>query len=97
MRLVSNSHKVIFWDRPDLKNMPSKDFKRYIETLRQEGPLDSISLSIEIIQEASFLTDGTALSVFYLGHRISEGLNFFYYSKKNLKGNLPKFKKNNKS
>jgi len=40
---------------------------------------------IEIVQEAFFLTGGTALSVFYLGHRISEDLDFFTTQKKNLK------------
>jgi len=41
-------------------------------------------LENEIIEKSFFLTGGTALSVFYLGHRISEDLDFFTTSDVNL-------------
>jgi len=61
MRLVSNSHKVIFWDRPDLRNMSFEEFKRYIETLRQEGRTFELSSIIRRYVERGNSLEGMLL------------------------------------
>ncbi|MEO0224335.1 MAG: nucleotidyl transferase AbiEii/AbiGii toxin family protein [candidate division WOR-3 bacterium] len=65
------------------KNYPVKEIKSAYKSDSQRNLLISL-LENETIKNEFFLTGGTALSVFYLGHRISEDLDFFTISDVNL-------------
>jgi predicted nucleotidyltransferase component of viral defense system len=65
------------------KNFRVAEIKEAYKSSEQRELLLKL-LENEIIEKSFFLTGGTALSVFYLGHRISEDLDFFTTSDVNL-------------
>ncbi len=65
------------------KNFTVAEIKKAYKSPQQRELLLKL-LENEVIEQAFFLSGGTALSVFYLGHRISEDLDFFTKSDVNL-------------